>query len=46
LAVTSAGSGTGNATVTFSAAANATGAPRTGTITVGGQTFVVNQAGS
>ena len=36
-------SGTGNGPVTFSVAAN-TGPARTGTITVGGQTFTVNQA--
>jgi hypothetical protein len=46
LAVTSAASGTGSATIVFGAAANATGAPRTGTITIGGETFSVNQAGS
>ncbi|MBA2737859.1 MAG: BACON domain-containing protein, partial [Pyrinomonadaceae bacterium] len=34
--------GTGNATITFSIAAN-TGSSRTGTITAGGQTFTVNQ---
>ena len=37
------GSGTGNGTVTFNAAAN-NGDPRSGTITVNGQTFTVNQA--
>ena len=37
-----AGSGNGNGTVSFSVAANS-GPPRSGTITVGGQTFTVNQ---
>jgi hypothetical protein len=39
------GSGTGNGTVTYSVAAN-TGAVRSGTITIGGLIFDVNQAGS
>ena len=39
------GSGSGNGTITFTVAAN-TGAARTGTITVGGQTFTVNQDGN
>ena len=43
LSITSGGSGTGKGTVQFSAAA---GGPRTGTLTVGGQTFTVNQAGN
>jgi hypothetical protein len=38
-----AGSGTGSGTATFTVAANP-GAPRTGTITIGGQTVTVNQA--
>ena len=38
------GSGTGNGTVSYSVAAN-TGAARTGTVTIAGQTFTVNQAG-
>ena len=38
-----ASSGSGNVTVTVSAAAN-TGASRTGTVTIAGQTFTVNQA--
>ena len=37
------GGGTGNGTVAFSAAAN-TGVARTGTMTIAGQTFTVNQA--
>jgi hypothetical protein len=43
LTITSGASGTGNGTVNFSAAAN-TGAARTGTLTVAGQTFTVTQA--
>ena len=43
LSITSGASGTGKGTVQFSAAA---GGPRTGTLTVGGQTFTVNQAGN
>ena len=44
LTVTSGASGTGNGTVAFSATANPNGTPRTGTLTIGGQTFSVNQA--
>ncbi|MFN2414319.1 MAG: kelch repeat-containing protein, partial [Pyrinomonadaceae bacterium] len=40
--VTSGASGSGNGTVGYSVAAN-TGAARTGTITVAGQTFTINQ---
>ena len=40
------GSGTGNVTVNFTIAANPTGTPRTGTLTVAGQTFTVNQQGA
>jgi hypothetical protein len=43
LAITSGASGTGNGTVQYSAAAN-TGAPRSATLTIGGQTFTVTQA--
>src|SRR5207244_12688899 len=43
LTVTSGSSGTGNGSVTFSAAANS-GAARSGTLTIGGQTFTVMQA--
>jgi hypothetical protein len=43
LTVTSGASGTGNATVNFTAAANS-GPARTDTITIAGQTFTVNQA--
>jgi hypothetical protein len=42
LTVTSGAAGTGNGTVGFSIAAN-TGAARAGTLTIGGQTFTVNQ---
>jgi hypothetical protein len=45
LSVTGGASGTGNGTVTFTAADN-TGAPRTGTMTIAGQTFAVSQAGA
>ena len=44
LTVTSGASGTGNGTVAFNATANPNTSPRTGTITIGGQTFSVNQA--
>ncbi len=43
ITITSPASGNGSSLITFSAQAN-TGAARTGTITVGGQTFTVNQA--
>ncbi|MCG3192690.1 MAG: hypothetical protein DIJKHBIC_01937 [Thermoanaerobaculia bacterium] len=43
ITLTSAGSGSGPATVTFNAAANS-GPARTGTVTAGGQTFTVSQA--
>ncbi len=39
----SAASGVGNGTTIYSVAANNTGSSRSGTITVGGQTFTVNQ---
>lgn len=45
LTITAGASGTGNGQVTFSAAAN-TGGARSGTLTIAGQTFTVNQAGS
>jgi hypothetical protein len=45
LTITSAASGSGNGSVTFSAAAN-TGAARTGTLTIAGQTFTVEQEGA
>ncbi|HSK72394.1 MAG TPA: BACON domain-containing carbohydrate-binding protein, partial [Pyrinomonadaceae bacterium] len=43
ITITGGGSGTGNGAVAFTVAAN-TGEARTGTITVAGQTFTVNQA--
>ena len=43
LTVTSGASGSGNGTVAFSASANPNTTARTGTITIGGQTFSVNQ---
>jgi hypothetical protein len=43
LTVTSGGSGTGNGTVQYSVAANSSSA-RSGTLTIDGQTFTVNQA--
>ena len=46
LTVTAGASGSGNGTVSFSAAANASTSQRTGTLTVGGQTFNVTQAGA
>ncbi|MEW6209454.1 MAG: BACON domain-containing carbohydrate-binding protein [Acidobacteriota bacterium] len=45
ISITSGASGTGNGTVTFTVANNS-GATRTGTITIAGQTFTVTQAGS
>ena len=44
ITITSGASGSGNGAVAFTAAAN-TGAPRTGTIAIGGQTHTVTQAG-
>ncbi len=44
ITITSGASNTGNATVNYSFTAN-TGAPRSGTMTIGGQTFTVNQSG-
>jgi hypothetical protein len=43
ISITSGSSGTGNGTVTYSVAAN-NGAARTGTMTIGGQTFTITQA--
>jgi uncharacterized protein (TIGR03437 family) len=45
ITVSSGASGSGNGTVSLQIAAN-TGAARTGTVTIAGQTFTVNQAGS
>jgi len=46
LAITSGSSGTGNGIVTYSVASNPSTIPRIGTLTIGGQTFVVVQTGS
>jgi hypothetical protein len=44
LSVTSGALGNGNGTVGYHVAVNATGNPRSGTITIAGQTFTVNQS--
>ena len=44
LTVTSGASGSGNGTVAFSATANSNSSQRSGTLTIGGQTFTVTQA--
>ncbi len=46
IAITAGASGSGNGTVQFTFQANMTGMPRSGTITIGGQQFRINQAGS
>ena|GEM_PF-6135213 len=46
LTITSGSSGSGNGTVNYSVAANTSTSPRTGTLTVAGQTFTVSQGGS
>lgn len=46
ITVTAGASGSGPGSVQFGAAANTTGAARRGTITIAGQVFTVNQAGS
>jgi trimeric autotransporter adhesin len=43
IGITSGASGTGNGTVSYNVAAN-TGAARSGTLTIGGKTFTVNQS--
>lgn len=45
ITVTNGATGSGNGTVTLNVAANTAGA-RTGTVTIGGQLFTVNQAGA
>jgi all-beta uncharacterized protein/BACON domain-containing protein len=45
ITITNGASGTGNGTVTLAVAAN-TGGARPGTVTIGGRTFTVNQAGT
>jgi uncharacterized protein (TIGR03437 family) len=44
ITITAGASGSGNGTVSYTVAANTGTTSRTGTITVGGQTFTVNQA--
>src|SRR5271157_4367271 len=44
--ITTTSSGSGNGTVTYTVAANTSTSPRTGTITVGGQTFTITQGGT
>jgi hypothetical protein len=46
LTITSGTSGTGNATVAYTVAANASNVARTGTLVIGGQTFTVTQDGA
>jgi hypothetical protein len=43
ITITSGASGSGNGSVTFSVATNSSGAARTGTLTIAGQTFTVQQ---
>jgi hypothetical protein len=43
IAVTAGSPGAGDGTVTFSVEANTTAAPRSGTITIGGAAFTINQ---
>jgi pro-kumamolisin-like protein/all-beta uncharacterized protein len=45
ISFTSAKSGTGSATLSYSVASNSSGAARTGSMTIAGQTFTVIQAG-
>jgi uncharacterized protein (TIGR03437 family) len=44
LTITAGGSGSGNGAVNFTVAANGETSPRTGTLTIAGQTFTVTQA--
>lgn len=46
LSVAAGASGTGNGTVSINTLSNPSPAPRTGTMTIAGQTFTVNQAGN
>ena len=46
ITITSGASGTGGGTVTFAVAANTTGAARSGSVTIAGQVFTVEQASS
>ena len=43
VAITSEALGTASATIQFAVQANGTGAPRSGTLTIGGQTFTISQ---
>lgn len=43
--ITSGSSGSGNGTVNYSVNSNSSSSPRTGTLTIAGQTFTINQAG-
>jgi uncharacterized protein (TIGR03437 family) len=45
ITITSGASGSGNGSVGYSMAANSDASPRTGTLTIAGQTFTVTQAG-
>jgi hypothetical protein len=45
LSISSGGSGSGNGTVNYAVAANTTTSSRNGTLTIGGQTLTVSQAG-
>ena len=44
LTITGGATGNGNGTVTYTALSNPNAQPRSGTLTIGGQTFTVNQA--
>ena len=46
ISISAGANGSGNGTVAYSVDANATGAPRTGTMTVAGQTVTITQQGS
>jgi hypothetical protein len=46
ITITAGSAGTGNGTVSYSVSANTTGSTRTGTLTIGGQTFTVTQNAS
>jgi PKD repeat protein len=46
ITITSGSTGSGNGTVNYSVAANASTSQRTGTMTIAGQTFTVTQAGA
>ncbi len=45
ISISSAKSGTGSAALSYSVASNSSGAARTGSLTIAGQTFTVSQAG-